>query len=186
MTQKEVRLYQALQRFTQEVSHDRSISIIPHGLIGYKNIKLQVQPFLEIKHYNTCLFLGAPFRGAHFIIFYPEHRLDVLKPLLSSLVLLLERGHPLIIMPYKGLDWMFLPLLQINLSAYGTNDAELFLKRLKEEKEHQSQPMPDYALSNTHRFCIDYINRENRIPIDMEMKVSPQHVECALQGETHG
>lgn len=180
MQAKRQKLFQAIKRFTEESRHDKSISIIPYGLIGYKNIIIQKEPFLEIKQSSNFLH-GLPFQGAQFILLYPETKLEVIKPLLGVLVMLLENEIPLIVMPFKGVDWIFLPILQEDFVNYATDNPSIFLERFKEVKQLESHPMPDFALSNCHSYAIDYIN--NKKPPMARIPISMHHEKYSLQGE---
>ena len=181
-------LFDILKKYMEDNDRVKSISIIPNGLIGYKNIIIQEEPFLEITLGSPILGTYGYIRGSYFIIFYPHGKIEVIRPLLSILLTLIDNGFPFVLMPYKGVDWIAWPLGQTLASDFPTDDPIRFLDLLKIERERSSCKMSQEALHNFRECVINYTvvlpKKIEIIPADM--KLNQKHCKYSLQGEYNG
>ena len=181
-------LFDILKRYMEDNTHAKSISIIPTGLIGWKSIVIQEAPFMDISLGNPVLGTHGYIRGSYFIIFYPQGKIEFIKPLLSILLMLIDNGFPFILMPYKGVDWIAWPLGQTLASDFPTDDPVKFIDLLKIERERSSCTMSKEALYNFRECVMNYISvlpkKIEIIPADM--RVNPNHYKYSLQGDNYG
>ena len=181
-------LFDVLKRHMEDNPYAKSVSIIPTGLIGYKNIAVQEEPFLEITLGNPILGTYGYIRGSYFIIFYPRGQIEFIKPLLSVLLILIDNGFPFILMPYNGVDWIAWPLGNTIASDFPTDNPVQFLELLKVERERTSCKMSKEALYNFRDCVITYtVDLPKKIEIiPADMKINQKHCKYSLQGEYNG